>query len=54
MVEKNIIKKFKISVRYDGIEDEVTPENICSRFVNYAFYQNILLQERNPEKRKEA
>ena len=54
MVEKNVIKKFNYSVKYDGIEDEVKPENICSIFVNYSFYQNILLQEKNPEKRRET
>lgn len=44
MVEKNVIKKFDYSAKYDGLEDEVKEDNICSIFVNYAFYQNILLQ----------
>ena len=29
-------------------------DNICSIFVNYSFYQNILLDEKDPYKRKEA
>ena len=56
MVEKNVIKKFDFSVKYDGIEDEVNSDNICSIFVNYAFYQNILVEEKEKEskERREA
>lgn len=55
MVEKNVIKRFNFSAKFDGIEDQVTPENICSQYVNYAFYQNILLLEKNSQtKRKES
>jgi hypothetical protein len=37
------------------VEDQVTRENICSQYVNYAFYQNILLLEKNTQlKRKES
>lgn len=43
MVEKNVIKRFNYSAKFDGIEDQVNPQNICSQYVNYAFYQNILL-----------
>jgi hypothetical protein len=43
MVEKNVIKRFNFSAKFDGVEDQVTPQNICSQYVNYAFYQNILL-----------
>jgi hypothetical protein len=52
MVEKNVIKKFNQSVKYDGIEDEVEFNNICSVFVNYSFYQNILLEEKDQRKRR--
>lgn len=54
MVEKNVIKKFDFSVKFDGVEDEVQEDNICSIFVNYAFYQNILLQEKDQRKMQEA
>lgn len=55
MVEKNVIKRFNFSAKFDGIEDQVTAENICSQYVNYAFYQNILLLEKNSQaKRKES
>lgn len=52
MVEKNVIKKFNFSANFDGVEDEVSPDNICSIFVNYAFYQNILLAEKDTQRRK--
>ncbi len=55
MMEKNIIKRFNYSAKFDGIEDQVGPENICSQYVNYAFYQNILLLEKNSHsKRKDS
>lgn len=55
MVEKNVIKRFNYSAKFDGMEDQVSPENICSQYVNYAFYQNILLLEKNSHiKRKES
>ena len=49
MVEKNVIKRFNYSAQFDGVEDQVTRENICSQYVNYAFYQNILLLEKNTQ-----
>lgn len=55
MVEKNVIKRFNHSAKFDGVEDQVSPENICSQYVNYAFYQNILLLEKNSNiKKKES
>lgn len=54
MVEKNVIKKFNYSAKYDGLEDEVTFDNICAIFVNYSFYQNILLAEKDSRQRKES
>jgi hypothetical protein len=52
MVEKNVIKRFNYSAKFDGIEDQVTPQNICSEYVNYAFYQNILLLEKNTQAKR--
>ncbi len=52
MVEKNVIKRYDLATRFDGVEDEITPDNICSIYVNYAFYQNILLLEKSHNKRK--
>ena len=55
MVEKNVIKRFNYSAKFDGLEDEVTPQNICSQYVNYAFYQNILLLDKGSHStRKES
>ena len=55
MVEKNVIKRFNYSAKFDGLEDEVNPQNICSQYVNYAFYQNILLLEKGAlHKRRES
>ena len=53
MVEKNVIKRYDLATRFDGVEDEITPDNICSIYVNYAFYQNILLLEKSHKRRKE-
>ncbi len=53
MVEKNVIKRFDTSTKFDGIEDEVVPENICSIYVNYYFYQNILLLGKSTSRKKE-
>jgi hypothetical protein len=47
MMEKNVIKRFNYSAKFDGLEDQVGPENVCSQYVNYAFYQNILLLNKN-------
>jgi len=52
MMEKNVIKRFNYSAKFDGLEDQVGPENICSQYVNYAFYQNILLLEKNSQSRR--
>jgi hypothetical protein len=52
MVEKNVIKRFNFSAQFDGIEDQVNPQNICSEYVNYAFYQNILLLEKNTHNKR--
>ncbi len=55
MMEKNVIKRFNYSAKFDGLEDQVSPQNICSQYVNYAFYQNILLLDKNSNnKRKES
>jgi hypothetical protein len=40
-------------VKYDGLEDEINPQNICSIFVHYSFYQNILLEDRGMDRRRE-
>lgn len=52
MVEKNVIKKFNYSANFDGMEDEVTPDNICFIFINYSFYQNILLEQKDARNQK--
>ena len=55
MVEKIVIKRFNYNAQFDGVEDQVTPSNICSQYVNYSFYQNILLLEKGTQnKRKET
>ena len=55
MMEKNVIKRFNYSAKFDGLEDQVTAENVCSQYINYAFYQNILLLDKNSNnKRKES
>lgn len=42
-----------MATRFDGVEDEISADNICSIYVNYAFYQNILLLEKSHKRRKE-
>ena len=46
MLAKNILKKFNNRSRFDGLEDEITINNISLRFVNYAYYQNLFLFKR--------
>ena len=51
MLAKNILKKFNNRSRFDGLEDELTINNISLRFVKYAYYQNLFLFKRiNHEK----
>ena len=35
------------------MEDEVTADNICFIFINYSFYQNILLEQKDARNQKE-
>jgi hypothetical protein len=51
MLEKDVLKKFNYINNFDGIEDEITRDNICYIFVSYSFFQNILLEDKNYHKR---
>lgn len=46
MLAKNILKKFNNRSKFDGLEDEITMNNISLRFVKYAYYQNLFLFKR--------